>query len=128
MPTPTLRARLQDLRTGRLDESGQRQLLEEALTEGDPSIACEIADHLAYTLLEAGRPAEAREIAKGALALGPDFALLHTLALAEHAEGMTDQAIDHLEQALKQIGAPKEDELRVIRADMLEHLATLCRQ
>lgn len=128
MPTHTLHSRLQALRTGSLDEAGQRQLLEDALAEEAQSIACETADHLAYALLDAGRPAEAREVAERALALGPDFALLHTLALAEHAMGDSAQAIDHLEQALKQLGEPQDDALRVIRADMLEHLATLCRQ
>ncbi|MFZ5467580.1 MAG: hypothetical protein ACOZAI_10010 [Pseudomonadota bacterium] len=128
MPTNTLHSRLQALRTGSLDEAGQRQLFEDALAEGDQAIACETADHLAYALLDAGRPAEAREVAERALALGPDFALLHTLALAEHAEGTPAKAIGHLEQALKQIGEPQEDELRAIRADMLEHLATLCQQ
>lgn len=127
MPTPTLHSRLQALRTGHLDEAGQRQLFEDALAEGAQSIACEAADHLAYALLDAGRPAEAREVAERALALGPDFALLHTLALAEHAEGASAKAIGHLEQALKQLGEPQEDALRVLRADMLEHLATLCR-
>jgi len=128
MPTHTLHARLQALRAGRLDEAGQRQLFEDALAEGAQSVACETADHLAYALLSAGRPTEAREVAEQALTLGPDFALLHTLALAEHAVGNSAQAIGHLEQALKQIGEPQEDELRAIRADMLEHLAILCRQ
>jgi tetratricopeptide (TPR) repeat protein len=128
MPSSTLHSRLQALRTGRLDEAGQRQLLEDALTEEAHSIACETADHLAYALLNAGRPAEAREVAERALTAGPDFALLHTLALAEHAMGDSARAMGHLEQALKQLGEPQEDALRVIRADMLEHLATLCRQ
>jgi tetratricopeptide (TPR) repeat protein len=128
MPSHTLHSRLQALRTGSLDEAGQRQLFEDALAEGDQAVACETADHLAYALLDAGRPAEAREVAERALAAGPDFALLHTLALAEHAMGDSAQAIGHLEQALQQLGEPREDTLRLIRADMLEHLATLCRQ
>ncbi|HET19247.1 MAG TPA: tetratricopeptide repeat protein, partial [Chromatiales bacterium] len=128
MSTDALHSRLQALRTGSLDDAGQHKLLDDALAEGAQAIACETADHLAYALLQAGRAAEAREVAERALALGPDFALLHTLALAEHALGEPDKAIGHLEQALKQIGSPQEDELRAIRADMLEHLATLCRQ
>lgn len=125
---PTLHARLQALRTGRLNEADQRQLLEDALAEKAHSIAYEAADHLAYTLLEAGQPSAAREVAERVLAAGPDFALLHTLALAEHAMGDSAQAIGHLEQALKQLGEPQEDTQRVLRADMLEHLATLCWQ
>ena len=128
MSTNALHSRLRALRSGSLDDAGQLQLLDDALTEGAQAIACETADHLAYTLLHAGRAAEAREVAERALALGPDFALLHTLALAEHALGEPGKAIGHLEQALKQLGKPQDDELRAIRADMLEHLATLSQQ
>lgn len=125
---PTLHARLQALRAGRLDETGLRRLLDDALHEDEPAVAREAADHLAYALLRGGRPAEARDIAQRILALGPDFALLHTLALAELALGHHAQAIAHLEQALKALGEPEERELRAQRADMLEQLATLHQQ
>lgn len=128
MSTDALHSRLQALRTGSLDETGQRQLLDDALTAGAQAIACETADHLAYALLDAGRAEEARDVAERVLALGPDFALLHTLALAEHGLGESTKAVGHLERALKQLGDPQEEELRLIRADMLEHLATLCQQ
>jgi len=123
---------LNALREGRLDEAGQRALIDQALTRGQADIAFEAADHLAYALLSAGRAQEAAAIAEQALAAGPDFALLHTQALAEHALGRPNDAIGHLEQALKAIGtagdASGDAELAALRADMLEHLGTICRE
>ncbi len=128
MPDHALHTRLQALREGKLDEAGQRRLIDDALAAGELSLACEAADRLAYALLQAGRPGQAEEVAERLLAQGPDFALLHTLALAEHAQGRTPQAIEHLQQALKLLGEPQAEELGAMRADMLEHLALFHRQ
>lgn len=129
---PPLIMNIQDalnaLRAGTLDEAGQHSLIEQALANGQTDLAYEAADHLAYALLSAGRAEEAAAVAQQALAAGQDFALLHTLALAEHALGKPAGAIGHLEQALKQLGTPQDDDLVVLRADILEHLGTLCRE
>ncbi|MEW6765063.1 MAG: hypothetical protein AB1344_04670 [Pseudomonadota bacterium] len=122
----TIDTQLQALRAGSLDEAGQRALLAHAIEAGQQDIAFEAADHLAYTLLGAGRAEDACTVAQQALVLGPDFALLHTLALAEHALGRPLEAIAQLEQALRQLGQPRDEDMRLLQADMLEHLGTLC--
>lgn len=119
---------LNALRAGALDETSQRALIQQALADGQTDIAFEAADHLAYALLSDGRAQEAAEIARQALATGEDFALLHTLALAEHALGQPNEAIRLMEQALKAIGHAEDEELAALRADILEHLGTLCRE
>lgn len=124
----TIDPQLQALRAGALDEAGQRALLVHAIEAGQQDIAFEAADHLAYALLGAGRIEDARAVAHQALVLGPDFALLHTLALAEHALGRPQEAIARLEQALKQLGQPRDEDMKLLQADMLEHLGTLCRE
>ncbi len=126
---------LEALRLGALDEAAQRALLGQALAQlDDPSntmggaeLVLEVADHLSYTLLSEQRYVEARDIAEQALNVGADAALLHTLALSEHALGESKKAATHLEQALKQLDETTDAQSRemhnTMRGDMLEHLA-----
>jgi len=122
---------LEALRLGALDEAAQRALFSQVLAQLENSpdtldgveLVLEVADHLSYTLLNAQRYAEARDIAEQALHIGTDAALLHTLALSEHALGESKKAATHLEQALKQLGETTDAENREMRGDMLEHLA-----
>jgi tetratricopeptide (TPR) repeat protein len=85
----------------------------------------EVADHLSYALLSEQRYAEARDIAEQALQIGADAALLHTLALGEHALGESKKAMTHLEQALKHLGDAVDTQSSEMRSDMLEHLAQI---
>lgn len=124
MSDASLETRLLALRSGKLDETEQMRLLDDALQEGRPAIAWEVGDLLAYNLLRHGQVEKARQVAERALSLGEDFALRHTLALAEHALGNSAAAIEHLEYALRLLGEPSEAELATLRADMLEHLAS----
>ncbi len=121
---------LHALRQGLLDEAAQHALLERALaqhrTEASAAHAdhvFEIADQLAYAQMQAGRFEEAIDTANTALACGQDAALLHTLALCEHARGEHAAAKTHLEQALTQLGETLDDERATLRADMLQSLA-----
>lgn len=123
---------LNDLRSGLLDETAQRTLLAQALanfaaSNHDDAAAQlhEVADYLSYTLLNQQRYAEARAIVEQALQAGEDSALLHTLALSEHALGESKQAMAHLEQALKQLGKSADAESDTMRSDILEHLAQI---
>jgi len=126
---------LEALRQGALNEAAQRALFGQVLAQCASSPdqkdsnerVIEVADHLSYTLLNAQRFAEARDIAEQALQIGADAALLHTLALSEHALGESKKAATHLEQALKQLGemtdAQNREMRNTMRGDMLEHLA-----
>ena len=124
---------LHTLRQGGLDEAAQRELFSRAITlhadANDQASATdtlfEIADQLTYTLLNEQRYAEAREIAAQALRIGDDSALLHTLALCEHALGENKAAISHLEQALHSLDRAMDSESLAMRCDMLEHLAQM---
>ncbi|MDD2892797.1 MAG: hypothetical protein PHF20_02605 [Halothiobacillaceae bacterium] len=129
---------LNNLRSGLLDETAQRALLaqsladfatsnnhDDAATQALAAQAFEVADYLSYALLNQQRYAEAREIVEQALQAGKDSALLHTLALSEHALGESKQAMTHLEQALKQLGETADAETNAMRTDLLEHLAQI---
>ncbi|MEW5839318.1 MAG: hypothetical protein AB1717_10890 [Pseudomonadota bacterium] len=117
---------LDALRQGQLDENQMRELLQSASEQAEPAhIVFEIADHLSHALLLAQRHAEARDVAAQALQLGQDPALLHTLALSEHALGESKTGISHLEQALQQLDGAGDDESAAMRGDMLEHLAQM---
>ncbi len=121
---------LEALRSGHLDETQQRRLFEQMMLAWSEAAAdavaqerlFEVADHLSYRLLNEQRHAEAREVAQQALRAGRDAALLHTLALAEHALGESASAMTHLEQALQTLG---EAENAAMRGDMLEQLSNM---
>lgn len=134
MSLPTLN----DLRRELLDETAQRVLLSQMLAnftstsshDDDAAQAFaeqihEVADHLSYALLNEQRYAEARDIAEQGLETGADAALLHTLALSEHALGESKKAMTHLEQALKHLGEAVDAQSGEMRSDMLEHLALI---
>ena len=113
-----------------LNEIGETRHFEEilrlALAANEKSIAAEMADALATEALNTGNYSLAREYCVRGLSPGEDFALLHTLGLAEAGLGDEKQAIAHMERALSLSPTTQDDPAQAGEtASLMSHLATL---